>query len=296
MGDPRRARRVLDLGTIDRVVYANYESLIALAAAAGAYRAHPADDRHPDRAAAREHGAARQAGRDDRTTSPEGGSCSGWRSAAARTTTRRRRRRLPRAAGALSTASSRSSSGTGAASGRGPARAVPPVLIGGGSDAALRRAARYADGWTMGGGGPGAFAEAIAQVERGVARGGARGRPRTSALCYFALGDGAEQVARSALGDYYGFLGEYAERVIAGAATDETAIRELRRRVRARPGSTRSSASRPRRIPGRSTCSRAPSLPSRLRRRAQVNPRPCRSRCPRGACAPPPRPRARAAR
>src|SRR4051812_28264032 len=114
----------------------------------------------------------------------------------------------------------------GGETGVGPA-SRPTVLVGGGSDAAIRRAARYGDGWTMGGGGPGSFADAIGRVDEAWRAEGREGRPRTAALCYFALGYGAEQVARSTLGDYYGFLGEYAERIIAGAATDETAIREL---------------------------------------------------------------------
>src|SRR4051812_43868408 len=38
----------------------------------------------------------------------------------------------------------------------------PGLLIGGSSSRAFERAARYADGWTMGGGGPEAFAEGLA--------------------------------------------------------------------------------------------------------------------------------------
>jgi hypothetical protein len=45
-------------------------------------------------------------------------------------------------------------------------------------------------------------------------------------LFYFALGDDAEQAARRSLGDYYGFLGEYADQIIAGAAKDEDTVRQ----------------------------------------------------------------------
>ena len=40
----------------------------------------------------------------------------------------------------------------------------PQLLIGGQSEVALRRAARYADGWTMGGGTPDALAETLPKL------------------------------------------------------------------------------------------------------------------------------------
>jgi alkanesulfonate monooxygenase SsuD/methylene tetrahydromethanopterin reductase-like flavin-dependent oxidoreductase (luciferase family) len=55
---------------------------------------------------------------------------------------------------------------------------------------------------------------------------GRAGTPRTAALFYYALGDDPEAQARAALGDYYAFLGDYTEMVIAGAAKDEGAIRD----------------------------------------------------------------------
>jgi alkanesulfonate monooxygenase SsuD/methylene tetrahydromethanopterin reductase-like flavin-dependent oxidoreductase (luciferase family) len=213
------------LGTIDRVVYGNYESLIALAAAAGvterirlmtdiliaplrantALLAKQAATLHDLSEGRLVLGLAVGGREDDYEASGVDFHARG--------------RAFERQLQELG----RHWSGE---TGVGPA-SRPTVLIGGGSDAAIRRAARYGDGWTMGGGGPGAFAGAIGKLEEAWRAEGRDGRPRTSALCYFALGYGAEQVARSALGDYYGFLGEYAERVIAGAATDETAIREL---------------------------------------------------------------------
>ena len=44
-------------------------------------------------------------------------------------------------------------------------------------------------------------------------------------LFYFALGDDAEGVARQSLGDYYAFLGDYAERVVQSAAKDEQTLK-----------------------------------------------------------------------
>jgi alkanesulfonate monooxygenase SsuD/methylene tetrahydromethanopterin reductase-like flavin-dependent oxidoreductase (luciferase family) len=111
------------------------------------------------------------------------------------------------------------------ATGVGPA-SRPAVLIGGGSDAAIRRAARHGDGWTMGGGPPEAFPEALSKLREAWQAEGRAGTPRTAALFYYALGDDPEAQARAALGDYYGFLGEYAEMIIDGAAKDEAAIRD----------------------------------------------------------------------
>jgi alkanesulfonate monooxygenase SsuD/methylene tetrahydromethanopterin reductase-like flavin-dependent oxidoreductase (luciferase family) len=101
----------------------------------------------------------------------------------------------------------------------------PTVLIGGSSDVAFRRAARHADGWTLGGGTPDAFAAGREKLRAAWAAEGRDGEPRTMALFYFALGDGAEQAARTSLGDYYGFLGEYADQIVASAAKDEETVK-----------------------------------------------------------------------
>lgn len=66
----------------------------------------------------------------------------------------------------------------------------PPVLIGGNSDAAFRRAARYADGWTMGGGTPDMFTAALEKLRAAWKAEGRDGEPRTMVLFYFALGEG----------------------------------------------------------------------------------------------------------
>jgi alkanesulfonate monooxygenase SsuD/methylene tetrahydromethanopterin reductase-like flavin-dependent oxidoreductase (luciferase family) len=101
----------------------------------------------------------------------------------------------------------------------------PTVLIGGSSEVAFRRAARHADGWTLGGGTPDAFAEGREKLRGAWAAEGRDGEPRTMALFYFALGDDAEAAARASLGDYYGFLGEYTDQIVAGAAKDEDALK-----------------------------------------------------------------------
>jgi alkanesulfonate monooxygenase SsuD/methylene tetrahydromethanopterin reductase-like flavin-dependent oxidoreductase (luciferase family) len=102
----------------------------------------------------------------------------------------------------------------------------PALLIGGSSDKTFRRAARYADGWTMGGGTPDVLAEGSRKLRAAWQAEGRDGEPRTMALFYFALGDRAEEMARKSLGDYYGFLGPYADQIVASAAKDEDTVRQ----------------------------------------------------------------------
>ena len=101
----------------------------------------------------------------------------------------------------------------------------PALLIGGSIDKAFRRAARYGDGWTMGGGTPEMFGEAARKLRAAWEAEGREGEPRTMALFYFALGDGAEEAARRSLGDYYAILGPYADQIVASAAKDQETVR-----------------------------------------------------------------------
>jgi alkanesulfonate monooxygenase SsuD/methylene tetrahydromethanopterin reductase-like flavin-dependent oxidoreductase (luciferase family) len=101
----------------------------------------------------------------------------------------------------------------------------PGLLIGGGSDAAFRRAARYGDGWTIGGGPPDVLAAALPKLQAAWEAIGREGEPRTMALFYFALGERADGDAREDLLDYYAFLGDAAQQVVDGAAKDEATIK-----------------------------------------------------------------------
>jgi alkanesulfonate monooxygenase SsuD/methylene tetrahydromethanopterin reductase-like flavin-dependent oxidoreductase (luciferase family) len=101
----------------------------------------------------------------------------------------------------------------------------PGLMIGGQADVAFQRAAKYADGWTLGGGTPDAFREGAAKLRAAWSAERRDGEPRTMALFYFALGDGADEVARRSLGSYYAFLGDYADQVVQSAAKDEDTVR-----------------------------------------------------------------------
>jgi alkanesulfonate monooxygenase SsuD/methylene tetrahydromethanopterin reductase-like flavin-dependent oxidoreductase (luciferase family) len=90
-----------------------------------------------------------------------------------------------------------------------------PVLIGGNGPAAVRRTVRWGAGWTVGGATPAAAAEAAEKVRAAWREAGREGEPRLAALTYYGFGDDAGTDA--ALRSYYGFLGDAQEYVVAGA-------------------------------------------------------------------------------
>src|SRR4051795_331989 len=77
--------------------------------------------------------------------------------------------------------------GTAGAIGPQPPRGRPTLIIGGAVDKAFERAARYGDGWVMGGGAPDQFAEGAAKLNAAWQAAGREGTPRKMALAYFAL-------------------------------------------------------------------------------------------------------------
>jgi alkanesulfonate monooxygenase SsuD/methylene tetrahydromethanopterin reductase-like flavin-dependent oxidoreductase (luciferase family) len=105
----------------------------------------------------------------------------------------------------------------------------PEVVIGGQAQAVFRRVAEHGDGWTMGGGTPDQFREMSAKVKGAWSEAGREGTPRLIALCYYGLGEHGKEAAQDDLGHYYAWLGEeIAGQIVAGAATDEDTIRGYR--------------------------------------------------------------------
>jgi alkanesulfonate monooxygenase SsuD/methylene tetrahydromethanopterin reductase-like flavin-dependent oxidoreductase (luciferase family) len=102
----------------------------------------------------------------------------------------------------------------------------PSILVGGQVDAAFRRAARYGDGWIMGGGPPAMFSDARKKLEAAFHDAGRSERPVAAALSYFSLDDDPEAQTRATIGDYYSFLGDYAAMVVDGTAKGEDEVRE----------------------------------------------------------------------
>jgi alkanesulfonate monooxygenase SsuD/methylene tetrahydromethanopterin reductase-like flavin-dependent oxidoreductase (luciferase family) len=101
----------------------------------------------------------------------------------------------------------------------------PELILGGMTEASFRRVARLGDGWIMGGGTPDMFAQAAAGVDRAWQDAGRAGKTRKLSLAYFALGPGARAQADNYLLHYYGWLGDFAGQIAAGAAVSAEMVR-----------------------------------------------------------------------
>ena len=71
----------------------------------------------------------------------------------------------------------------------------PSLIVGGSVAAAFDRAARYGDGWIMGGGRPDQLTAATGQLEAAWKKQGRDGAPRKMSLAYYSLGDDAQRDA-----------------------------------------------------------------------------------------------------
>lgn len=103
---------------------------------------------------------------------------------------------------------------------------APGLLVGGGSDAAFSRVARFGDGYVHGGGPPRAFARAAEKARAAWLDAGRPGEPRLWGQGYFALGDAAER-GRAYMLDYYAFTGSFAERIAEGMLSTPQAVVSL---------------------------------------------------------------------
>ncbi len=94
----------------------------------------------------------------------------------------------------------------------------PELIVGSMSEAGFRRVAGLVDGWIMGGGTPEMFAQTGALVDQAWRDAGRPGRPRKLALAYFALGPEAREQTVSTIKSYYAWLGDVADQIVAGVA------------------------------------------------------------------------------
>jgi alkanesulfonate monooxygenase SsuD/methylene tetrahydromethanopterin reductase-like flavin-dependent oxidoreductase (luciferase family) len=226
------ARGFSSLGTIDRLVYGNYDPLIALAAAAAVterIRLATTILIAPYKA----NGAlvAKQAASVDRLSNGRLvlGVAVGSRQddyEASGVDFHTRGRRFEQMLDQWERIWAGESFGTAGAIGPRPHHGRPGLMIGGTVDATFERAARYGDGWVMGGGAPDRFSQGAAKARAAWEAAGRDGAPRTMALAYFALGDRAEQAANDYLRDYYAFIGEYAGMIADSAAKDAATVKQ----------------------------------------------------------------------
>lgn len=92
-----------------------------------------------------------------------------------------------------------------------------PLLVGGMTEAAVRRVVQFGDGWTAGGAPAETSRAMVQQVRAGWQEAGRDGAPRFLALAYFSLGD-TEEASRRYLLDYYEPMGADLAGMIAGSA------------------------------------------------------------------------------
>lgn len=220
------------LGTIGRLVYPNYDDLIALAAAAAVTTrirltsAVLIAPLHLNAALL-----AKQAASIDRLSGGRMvlGVAIGGRDddyTASGLTTEGRGHRLDQQLQEMKRIWSGEKRGYAGAIGPAPARpGGPEIIVGGMAGAAFTRAARFGDGWIMGGGTPEMFAQGAQGVEQAWQAEGRDGKPRKLSLAYFALGGQAREQADGYIKDYYGWLGEFADQIAAGAATSAEMVR-----------------------------------------------------------------------
>lgn len=107
-----------------------------------------------------------------------------------------------------------------------PDPAAPMLLVGGHSAAAMRRAAAYGDGWIAGGSSGRGYAELVARARAAWAEQGRTDRPRMAAMAYVALGPDGPGRAQRYLEEYYRFAGAKAGQARSGVITDPGLLRE----------------------------------------------------------------------
>ncbi len=104
-------------------------------------------------------------------------------------------------------------------------RGGPELILGGAAEATFRRVALLGDGWIMGGGTPDMFARGAAAVDAAWQEAGLPGTPRKLSLAYFALGPDARNHADNYLLRYYDWLGDVARQIAAGAGVSTDMVK-----------------------------------------------------------------------
>ena len=103
----------------------------------------------------------------------------------------------------------------------------PPIVIGGTAEGSFKRAAKYGVGWILGGGDPNVFTGMADGVRVAWTEAGRDDKPYLGSLAYFSLGPDGERNAKDKFGAYYAFLGEELAAMVAGhAATTAEVIAE----------------------------------------------------------------------
>jgi alkanesulfonate monooxygenase SsuD/methylene tetrahydromethanopterin reductase-like flavin-dependent oxidoreductase (luciferase family) len=102
----------------------------------------------------------------------------------------------------------------------------PEILIGGHTPAAIQRLARWGAGYIAGGAPPEQAKMGYDAALDAWTQAGRPGAPRFVGASYFGLGENAAERGAVYLRDYYGFTGPAAERIASGFPSSVEAVRE----------------------------------------------------------------------
>jgi alkanesulfonate monooxygenase SsuD/methylene tetrahydromethanopterin reductase-like flavin-dependent oxidoreductase (luciferase family) len=106
----------------------------------------------------------------------------------------------------------------------------PELLIGGRADTALKRVARWANGYISSESNPQLALQNYRRVEEFWKAEGRTGRPRFVGITYFGLGPGAREHINAYLLEYYAFRGPAAEAIAHAASSTPEMVKETLRK------------------------------------------------------------------
>jgi alkanesulfonate monooxygenase SsuD/methylene tetrahydromethanopterin reductase-like flavin-dependent oxidoreductase (luciferase family) len=101
----------------------------------------------------------------------------------------------------------------------------PELLIGGGSPAAIQRVSRWGDGYIAGGAPPQMARQGYDLAEQAWRAAGRTGKPRFVVATYFGLGPNAAERASADLRHYYAFMGPMAEQIASMVPSTPEAVK-----------------------------------------------------------------------
>lgn len=103
----------------------------------------------------------------------------------------------------------------------------PEILLGGYSPAAVRRLHHLGHGFIAGGGDPGVAQQFFRQARETWQEAGRPGKLRLVGCGYFALGSNAQERGAAAIQSYYSFAPEHAGRLVSSLPASPERVREL---------------------------------------------------------------------
>ena len=101
----------------------------------------------------------------------------------------------------------------------------PEILIGGITPAAIRRVGRWGNGFIVGGGGPDMARQGFQLAQEAWKAAGRPGKPRFVGGMYFGLGPNAAERAGSYIRHYYAFLGPMADQMASSVPSTPEAVK-----------------------------------------------------------------------